>query len=80
MSDLSTRRGRVTGTESVGNSRSLVRAEVPELEVTRYAIDLRSISHGTATFSRHHLRYDPMPAHIAAKVTASATADSAHSH
>ena len=29
MSDLATRRGRVTGTESVGNGRSLVRAEVP---------------------------------------------------
>jgi elongation factor G len=69
MSDLATRRGRVTGTESVGNGRSLIRAEVPELEVTRYAIDLRSISHGTATFTRHHLRYDPMPSHIAAKVT-----------
>jgi elongation factor G len=80
MSDLSTRRGRVTGTESVGNGRSLVRAEVPELEVTRYAVDLRSISHGTATFSRHHLRYDPMPPHIAAKVTASAAPDSAHAH
>jgi elongation factor G len=68
MSDLSTRRGRVTGTESVGSGRSLIRAEVPELEVTRYAIDLRSISHGTATFTRSHLRYDPMPSHVASKL------------
>jgi elongation factor G len=80
MSDLSTRRGRVTGTESVGNGRSLVRAEVPEVELTRYAIDLRSISHGTATFNRKHLRYDPMPSHLASKVTSAAAADSAHSH
>jgi elongation factor G len=80
MSDLATRRGRVTGTESVGNGRSLVRAEVPELEVTRYAIDLRSISHGTATFSRHHLRYVPMPAHVAAKMTAPTAAGSSHAH
>jgi elongation factor G len=72
MSDLATRRGHVTGTESIGGARSLVRAEVPELEVTRYAIDLRSISHGTASFSRRHLRYDPMPSHLAAKVTAGA--------
>jgi len=72
MSDLSTRRGRVTGTESVGNGRSLVRAEVPEVEVTRYAIDLRSISHGAASFSRKHLRYEPMPSHLASKVTAAA--------
>jgi elongation factor G len=77
MSDLATRRGRVTGTESIANGRSLVRAEVPEVEVTRYAIDLRSISHGTATFTRKHLRYDPMPAHIAAKVT-TATESAGH--
>jgi elongation factor G len=69
MSDLSTRRGRVTGTEPVGVGRSLVKAEVPEVEVTRYAIDLRSLSHGTATFTRQHLRYEPMPSHIASKVT-----------
>jgi elongation factor G len=77
MSDLATRRGRVTGTESIANGRSLVRAEVPEVEVTRYSIDLRSLSHGTATFTRKHLRYDPMPAHIASKVT-SATETAGH--
>jgi elongation factor G len=71
MSDLSTRRGRVTGTEPVGTGRSLVRAEVPEVEVTRYAIDLRSLSHGTGTFSRRHLRYEPMPSHVAARLASS---------
>jgi elongation factor G len=80
MSDLSTRRGRVTGTEPIGNGRSLVKAEVPEVEVTRYAIDLRSISHGTGTFSRQHLRYEPMPSHLAAKVAAAKVASSAESH
>jgi elongation factor G len=65
MSDLSTRRGRVTGTEPVGTGRTLVRAEVPETETVRYAIDLRSLSHGTGTFTRTPLRYEPMPAHIA---------------
>jgi elongation factor G len=72
MSDLSTRRGRVTGTEPVGIGRSLVKAEVPEIEVTRYAIDLRSLSHGTATFTRRALRYEPMPSHIASKVASTA--------
>jgi len=73
MSDLSTRRGRVTGTEPVGTGRTLVKAEVPEVEVTRYAIDLRSLSHGTGTFARHHLRYEPMPSHVASKVIAAAS-------
>lgn len=76
MSDLSTRRGRVTGTEPVGaNGRTLVRAEVPEIEVTRYAIDLRSLSHGTGTFTRSYLRHAPMPPNIAQKVLADAKKD-----
>ena len=73
MSDLSTRRGRVTGTEPVGNTgRSLVRAEVPEIEVIRYAIDLRSLSHGTGTFTRSYSRHEPMPQHVAQRVLADA--------
>jgi elongation factor G len=72
MSDLSSRRGRVLGTEPVGTGRTLVKAEVPELEITRYAIDLRSMSHGTGTFHRGFLRYEPLPSHLAEKVASSA--------
>ena len=68
MSDLSTRRGRVSGTEPVGTGRTMVKAEVPQVEITRYAIDLRSLSHGTGTFSRTYARHEPMPAHLAAKI------------
>jgi elongation factor G len=75
MSDLSGRRGRVGGTEPVGAGRTLVRAEVPQLEVTRYAVDLRSLSHGTGTFTRTYLRHDPMPPQIAQKVQAESGSD-----
>lgn len=68
MGDLSSRRGHVVGTEPVGNGRTLVRAAVPALEIIRYAIDLRSLSHGTGTFTRHYLRHDPMPPNVAAKL------------
>ncbi|MDQ1584728.1 MAG: elongation factor, partial [Actinomycetota bacterium] len=68
MSDLSTRRGRVTGSEPVGSGRSLVKAEVPEVEITRYAVDLRSLSHGTGTFSRTYARHEPMPTQLAQKL------------
>jgi elongation factor G len=66
-SDLATRRGRVIGLEPVGaaSGRTAVRAEVPELEMTRYAIDVRSLTQGTGTFSRNPLRYEPLPAHVA---------------
>ncbi|HSE54461.1 MAG TPA: elongation factor G-like protein EF-G2 [Nocardioidaceae bacterium] len=66
MSDLSGRRGRVLGSEPVGD-RTLVRAEVPQTEIVRYAVDLRSFSHGAATFTRRFARYEPMPDNIASK-------------
>ncbi|HEY3952385.1 MAG TPA: elongation factor G-like protein EF-G2 [Streptosporangiaceae bacterium] len=68
MSDFPSRRGRVIGTEPVGSGRTLVKAEVPELEITRYAIDLRSLSHGTGSFSRTYLRHEALPAHVAEKL------------
>ncbi|MFD4528692.1 elongation factor G-like protein EF-G2 [Streptomyces sp. NPDC058470] len=68
MSDLSGRRGRVVGTEQAGGGRTLVRAEVPEIEIGRYAVDLRSLSHGTARFSRSYARHEPMPPQIAERI------------
>jgi elongation factor G len=72
MSDLSGRRGRVLGTDKIGNDRTLVKAEVPQVELTRYAIDLRSLAHGSASFTRSFARYDPMPDSAAARVKTSA--------
>jgi elongation factor G len=68
MSDLSSRRGRVLGSEPAGDDRTVVRAEVPQLEIGRYAIDLRAFSHGAATFTRTFARHEPMPDNIAAKL------------
>ncbi len=77
MGDLSSRRGHVVGTEplpgAIGDrGRTLVRAEVPQLEIVRYAIDLRSMSHGTGTFTRRYARHDAMPPQVSAKVLAEA--------
>lgn len=68
MSDLSGRRGRVVGTEQAPGGRTLVRAEVPEIEIGRYAVDLRSLSQGTARFSRSYARHEPMPAQLSHKI------------
>jgi elongation factor G len=65
MSDLSGRRGKVLGTEQTSGGRTLIRAEVPEIEIGRYAVDLRSLSHGTARFDRRYARHEPMPAQVA---------------
>ncbi|MEO5711472.1 MAG: elongation factor G-like protein EF-G2 [Nocardioidaceae bacterium] len=65
MSDLSGRRGKVLGSEPAGPDRTLVRAEVPQVEIDRYSIDLRAASHGAATFTRRFARYEPMPDAVA---------------
>ncbi len=68
MGDLSGRRGRVLGTDTARGERTAVKAEVPQVELTRYAIDLRSLSHGAASFTRSFVRYEPMPESAAARV------------
>lgn len=68
MSDLAGRRGRVAGTEQAGAGRTRVRAEIPEIELGRYAIELRSVSHGTGRFARSYARHEPMPPQIAEKM------------
>ena len=61
LGDLAARRSRVLGTDKVDEDRTLIKAEVPQVELTRYVVDLRSLSHGTGSFARAFVRYDPMP-------------------
>ena len=68
IADVSTRRGMIKGTNSLAGGRSQVVAEVPEAEISRYAIDIRSITHGTGEFSREPAGYAPVPANIAKKI------------
>ncbi|MEU1483438.1 elongation factor G-like protein EF-G2 [Streptomyces sp. NPDC005752] len=68
MSDLAGRRGRVVGTEQTADERTLVRAEVPEIEIGRYTVDLRSLTHGTGRFDRAYARHEPMPGQLAERI------------
>jgi elongation factor G len=66
MSDLSGRRARVTGSEADPVlDRTTVLAEVPEVELLTYPGVLRSVTHGTGSFSRRPLGYEPAPANLA---------------
>jgi elongation factor G len=66
MSDLSARRARVTGSEADPvRDLTTVRAEVPEVELLTYPGVLRSVTHGTGSFSRRPLGYEPAPASAA---------------
>ena len=64
LGDLQSRRVRVNGTEPGEDGWTVIRADIPSTEILRYAIDLRSISRGTGTFTREHPGYEPMPAQL----------------
>ena len=65
IADVSGRRGMIKGTHSLPGGRSQVVADVPEVEISRYAIDIRSITHGTGEFMREPAGYAPVPAGVA---------------
>jgi elongation factor G len=54
-----------------------VRAEVPMSEMLSYAPDLRSITGGQGEYTMEFLRYEEVPAHLAAKVVAKGAAQTA---
>jgi elongation factor G len=73
ISDLNSRRGRILGMESQGG-KTVIRAEVPLAEVMSYALDLKSLTQGRATFQMEFVRYDYVPAQLQEKVVAQAKA------
>ncbi len=72
IGDLNAKRARILGMESQGDGSTIVRAQVPQAEVLRYASDLRSITGGRGAFTATFSHYDPVPPHIADKVAAEA--------
>lgn len=65
LSDLSSRRGRVLGQEPIGGGLQLVKAQVPQSELLRYSIDLKSITSGTASFEMEFDHYNPISGKVA---------------
>jgi elongation factor G len=67
MSDLSGKRGKILGQDSTGGIAE-IRAEVPQAELLRYSIDLRSITSGTGSFIVAFSHYSPISGRIAEDV------------
>lgn len=72
IGDLNTKRGRVGGMEPIGGGRQLIRAQVPQAEVIRYSVDLRSLARGRGRFTMKFSHYEEVPAHAAQQVIAEA--------
>ena len=70
IGDLSSRRGRVEGMDTVGNGK-IVKAFVPLSEMFGYATDLRSKTQGRGNYSMFFEKYEQVPKSIQDKVIAS---------
>ena len=69
MGDLSARRGKVLGSEPASEPGMVViRAHVPQLELRRYATELRSLAHGSASFTRAFAHYDRVPDQVSSRL------------
>lgn len=70
-SDLSTRRGRMSGMEQL-RGHTIITAQAPLAEVQRYSTDLRSITQGRGVYSMELSHYQSVPSHIAGEIIAQA--------
>ncbi len=69
MGDLSSRRGRPQGSESMGEIH-IIRAQVPLAEMLTYAPQLRSMTGGRGSFTIEFDHYEEVPAHLVDKIVA----------
>ena len=67
MGNLSSKRGRVEGTEDRGNVK-VVKALVPLAEMFGYTTELRSMTSGRANFSMMPSHYEEVPKNVAEKI------------
>lgn len=67
IGDLNSKRGRIMGMEPKGRMQ-VVSAQVPLAEVSRYSIDLRSITGGRGVFSIEFSHYEEVPDHTAQRI------------
>jgi elongation factor G len=73
MGDLSSRRGRISGSE-IRQTTVIVKAQVPFSEMLNYATGLTSMTQGRASYHMEFSHYDYVPAEIAEKIIAHAKA------
>ena len=67
MGDINKRRGRIMGT-TTENELTIVTAEVPQAEIKKYTMELRSLTRGSGKFAAEFLDYEEVPPMLADKV------------
>ncbi len=74
MGDMSSRRGKILGTEAEGHYQ-VIKARAPAAELYKYATHLRSITQGRGSHKAHFSHYEEVPRELADKVIATARAE-----
>ena len=74
MGDLSSRRGKIQGTEADGHYQQ-IRATAPLAELYKYSAHLRSLTQGRGMHAAKHDHYEEVPREITEKVIAAAKAE-----
>jgi len=64
IGDLNGKRGRVLGMVAESEKYQVIRAHVPQAEMMRYAIDLRSLTQGRGSFSMEFSQYEEVPSKL----------------
>jgi elongation factor G len=74
LSDLSGKRGKVLGQNPIGGGILEIKAQVPQAELMRYAIDLKALTASTGSFELEFDHYSPISGRIAEDVIKAAQA------
>lgn len=74
MGDLNSRRGRILGMDS-RDGIQVIKAHVPQAEMLKYSIDLRSMTQGRGSFAMKFDHYEEVPAHLTEQIIAAAKAE-----
>jgi elongation factor G len=74
LSDLSGKRGKVLGQNPIGGGILEIKAQVPQAELLRYALDLKALTSGTGSFEVEFSHYSPISGRLAEDVIKAAQA------
>jgi len=76
IGDLNAKRGRVLGMESKGK-KQIIRANVPQAEVLKYAPELRAMTAGRGMFTMKFAHYEEVPGQLQEKIIEACKAEQA---
>jgi elongation factor G len=76
--DLSSKRGQVTGTDSLAPGTVLIRGQVPLSELNNYQARLKSVTAGQGSYTIEFSHYEPVPPNVQKELVAAHAKVAAH--